>query len=86
MGNATLFLPPKSKDGTLSLPRYHLKTTSKGAKLEIVKVLAFFFAVAGERIFIKSPSTESRFVMGLGNLLIGMYVHFSGWGSEGVKN
>ena len=56
-----------------------------------MKVSAFFFAVAGERIFIKTHSLESRFVMGLGNLLLIVIMctfqprNFTGWGSEGLK-
>ena len=91
MGNTTLPAPQKARMEPFHCQWYHLKTTCKGAKFQIMKVSAFFFAEAGERIFIKTHSTESRFVMGPGNLLLIVIMctfqprNFTGWASEGLK-
>ena len=53
---------------TLSLP-CHLKTTNKTTTFDILKLFCVFFALACERIFIKTHSTEIRFVTGPGNIL-----------------
>ena len=56
---------------TLSLPRFHLKTTSKSAVSSTIKLFFsfFLFALACDRIFIRTHSIESRFVIGLENIL-----------------
>ena len=46
---------------TLSLPRYPLKTANKSAKFEILMSFSFF-ALARERIYIRTRSIERRFV------------------------
>ena len=45
---------------TVSLPCCHLKTTNKSATFETLIVSVFFFALACERIFIKTHSIKSR--------------------------
>ena len=55
---------------TLSLPLCHLKTTSKRMKLQILKQFSFLFCVTREKIDIKTHRTESRFVIGPGNIYI----------------
>ena len=75
---------------TLSLTWRHLKTTNKSTKLEILKpfFFIFFFALACERIFIKTCNTEIRFVIGPENVLFALFSgrHFTGWGSERVND
>ena len=48
----------------------HLKTTNKSAKFEILTLLNYFFALACERIFIKTHNIEIRFVIELQNILL----------------
>ena len=56
----------------------HLKTTSKSIKLKTIEPLAFFVALACERIFIKTHSTESRCAIGPENILFaGASMHLS---------
>ena len=69
-----------------------LKTTNKSAKFEILQPFCLFFALACERIFIQTRSTESRCVKGSENIYslqahpcIFQPENFTGWGSEGVK-
>ena len=59
-------LPPSL---TPSLPWCHLKTTNKEAKFEMLSLFAIFFALACERIFIETHSTENRFVIRLETIL-----------------
>ena len=56
-------------------------------------LFVFFFALACERIFIKTHSTEKRFVIRPENILffealpcIFQTGNFTRWGSEGVKS
>ena len=59
--------------------------------LKPLGLFAFFFALACERIFIKTHNIESRCIIGQENTLFaGASVHlsaqkFTGWGSEGIK-
>jgi len=70
-----------------------LKTTNESEKSEILKPFClFFFALACERIFIKTYSIESRYVIGLETILFvraSMHLfqpgNFTGSGSEGVN-
>ena len=68
-----------------------MKTTNKSAKYESLSFFVFIFALARERIFIKTHNVETRFDIGPENRpLAGVCVQFAarkctGWGSEGVK-
>ena len=65
---------------TPSLPWCHLKTTNKSRKFEVLKPFCMFFALACERILIKTHTIEIRFVIGAGNALFsGAYLHCSAW-------
>ena len=80
---------------TPSLPWCHLKTTNKNAKFKTLQPLnfVFFFALACERIFIKTHTIESRCDMEPETPptpVAGISVHFqpgnvTDCGSEGVK-
>ena len=54
---------------TRSLPWRHLKTTNKSEKSETCKPFCFFFALACERIFIKTRDIEIRCAIGPENIL-----------------
>ena len=61
---------------TPSLLCCHMKTTNKSAKFKPVSLCVFFFALACERIFIKTHSIES--VKGPENILfVGSSLHLS---------
>ena len=71
-----------------SLPWCHLKTINRSRKFEIIKPFYVFFASAGERIFIKTHTTEIRFIIGPGNILFsGTFQpgNCTGCDSEGVN-
>ena len=71
----------------------HLKITNKSVKSETLKLFVFFFALAGERIFIKMHSIEIRlyrtgvyiYIHVQASLCIFQRGNFTGWGSEGVN-
>ena len=47
-------------------------------KFEILVLFVFFFALAREKVFIRTQSIESRIVKGPDNILFeGVWVHFS---------
>ena len=58
---------------TPSLPWYHLKTANGSRKFEIIKPFYEFYALACERIFIKTHTVEIRSVIGPS----GTYVNLS---------
>ena len=63
---------------TPSLPCCHLKKTPESAKFETLKPFRLLFALACERIFIKTHSVESRYVIGPENIqFAGASVHLS---------
>ena len=76
---------------TLSLP-YHLKTIHKSAKFETLMPFCLFFAMALERIFIKTHSIRNRCYR-TGRYTVfrrvcasfSLDIFFTGWGSEWVK-
>ena len=70
--------PKKASLLTPSLPWCHLKTTNKSAKFEILTSFCCCFALACERLCIKTHGIESRWVTGPENILFaGASVHLS---------
>ena len=54
--------------------------------LKRLTLFVFFFALACETVFIKTPSIESRRITGPENILFAdACIHFTCFGSEGVK-
>ena len=63
---------------TLLLPEYHLKTTDKNVKFDILKPFFFFLILASDRISVKTHSIKIDLCgIGLENILfVGMCVNF----------
>ena len=75
---------------TPSLPWYHLKTTSKSAKIETHKPFLFLFRIGMWKDFHQNASRFSGCIIGPENTYCfwGAAVqpgNFTGWGSEGVN-